>query len=75
MSILSQRVPQPCPLEDICLESLLTGEIVPYKEALSLFYETHEAGDDWHSEWKETDISAAYVREMIRSVEEQELKM
>lgn len=75
MKSIEQRVNQPCSLEDICLESQITGELLPSDEAIAQFYKDHDAKDDWHSEWRETDISAEYVREMIRSVQEQELKL
>lgn len=75
MKNLEQRVKLPCPLEEVCLESQVTGELLPSDEAIAQFYKDHDSKEDWHSEWKETDISAEYVREMIRSVEEQNLKM
>lgn len=61
MSDMDLRVSQPGPLEDIYLESKLTGELIPSREAIPQFYKTHDALDDWHSEWRETDITTGDV--------------
>lgn len=57
----NQQVRKINPLEDIFLENKFTGELLPSGEAIRKFYETHDAMDDWQSEWRETDITTGEV--------------
>ena len=50
MKNLEQRVKLPCPLEEVCLESQVTGELLPSDEAIAQFYKDHDTTEDWHSE-------------------------
>ena len=37
MKNLEQRVKLPCPLEEVCLENQVTGELLPSDEAIAQF--------------------------------------